>query len=70
MAARIQHVIPEKSSHRTGRRKPGSRSGHPVGFVKTRYQAWNQVERTIKTRKWFRAVAIRHDKRGCLHLGR
>lgn len=62
-------MIPEKSDHRTARRKRGSRGGRPTGFDKARYRARNSVERAINKLKQFRAVATRYDKRGYVYLG-
>lgn len=65
----IRHVIPEKSDHKTARRKRGSRGGRPAGFDKARYRARNSVERAINKLKQFRAVATRYDKRAHVFLG-
>ncbi len=43
--------------------------GRPAGFGKTIYRRRNEVERTIKALKNFRAVATRFDKRGYIFRG-
>lgn len=58
----IKHTIPEPKDRRANRRRRGSRGDWPAGFDKGRYKRRNEVQRTIKRLKHFRAVATRYGK--------
>ncbi|MDK1477080.1 IS5 family transposase [Streptomyces sp. 549] len=65
----IKHTIPEPKNQRANRKRRGSEGGRPAGFDKTIYKRRNEVERTIKALKNFRAVATRFDKRAYVFHG-
>lgn len=65
----IRHTIPERKDQRANRQRRGSAGGRPTGFDKTMYKRRNEVERTIKQLKSFRAVATRFDKRAYIFHG-
>ncbi|MET0319313.1 MAG: IS5 family transposase [Duganella sp.] len=60
----IRCICPERLDAKKNRLHKGSKGGSPPRFDPKAYRGRNVVERAINSLKDFRAVAMRHEKRG------